>query len=252
MGSALLQRKKVGGQKLRIVEVAAYWLFIICFPLLLLTSTIRCAANSLHFYEYAFDRYGVSQVTKVERAQLSEVATRLIDYFSSGVDTPQIKVVDEAGEEFELYHDYELVHLRDVKGLLQMDYQIQVASLAYVVSYSLLFLLWKKGPWQSLAKGITHGCALALALITLLGVASIFGFEQLFVQFHLISFSNPYWMLDPSKDYLIMLFPEDFWRETAFLGGGAVAAEALFLGSLAWVVPFMQKRRHCRVGLSQD
>jgi integral membrane protein (TIGR01906 family) len=233
----------VRGQKLRIVEVAAYWLFIICFPLLLLTSTIRCAANSLHFYEYAFDKYGISQVTKVEGAQLSEVARRLIDYFNSRVETPQINVVNEDGEEFELYHDYELVHLRDVKGLLQMDYRIQLASLAYIVVYSLLFLLWKKGRWQSLAKGITRGCALALALIAALGVASIFDFEQLFIQFHLISFSNPYWMLDPSKDYLIMLFPEDFWRDTAFLGGAAIAVEALFLGGLAWAVPFIYKRR---------
>jgi len=235
----------VRGQKLRIVEVAAYWLFIICLPLLLLTSTIRCAANSLYFYEYAFDKYGISQVTKVERAQLSEVARRLIDYFNSGVETPQIKVVNEDGEEFELFHDYELVHLRDVKDLLQIDYRIQVASLAYIVVYSLLFFLWKKGRWQDLAKGITRGCALALALVTALGVASIFGFDQLFIQFHLIAFSNPYWMLDPSRDYLIMLFPEDSWRDAAFLGGGAIAVEALFLGGLAWAVPHIYRRRHC-------
>ena len=227
---------------MKIARVAARWLFIICFPLLLLTSTVSLSASSIHVYEYAFDKYGISEVTKIERGQLSEVARRLIDYFHSEVETPQIKVVNESGEEFELFHDYELVHLRDVKGLFQLDYRIQVASLAYIVIYSLLFLLWKKGRWQSLAKQITWGSALTLALIAVLGIASIFNFEQLFVQFHLISFSNPYWMLDPSKDYLIMLFPEGFWQDIAFLGGGAIAVEALLLGGITWAVPFIHKR----------
>lgn len=227
---------------MKIVRVAARWLFIICFPLLLLTSTVRLAASSIHVYEYAFDKYGISEVTKIERGQLSEIGRRLVDYFDSEVETPQIKVVNESGEEFELFHDYELVHLRDVKGLFQLDYRIQVASLAYIVIYSLLFLLWKKGRWQSLAKQITWGSALTLALIAVLGIASIFNFEQLFVQFHLISFSNPYWMLDPSKDYLIMLFPEGFWQDIAFLGGGAIVVEALLLGGIAWAVPFIHKR----------
>jgi len=234
---------------LKIVRVAARWLFIICFPLLLLTSTVRLAASSIHVYEYAFDKYGISEVTKIERAQLSEVARRLIDYFHSEVETPQIKVVNKYGEEFELFHDYELVHLRDVKGLFQLDHRIQVASLAYIVIYSLLFLPWTKGRWQNLAKQITWGSALTLALIAMLGIASIFNFEQLFVQFHLISFSNPYWMLDPSKDYLIMLFPEGFWQDIAFLGGGAIVAEALVLGGIAWGGPFIYKRHHRQVGL---
>ena len=227
---------------MKIARVAARWLFIICFPLLLLTSTVSLSASSIHVYEYAFDKYGISEVTKIERGQLSEIGRRLVDYFDSEVETPQIKVVNKYGEEFELFHDYELVHLRDVKGLFQLDYRIQVASLAYIVIYSLLFLLWKKGRWQSLAKQITWGSALTLALIAVLGIASIFNFEQLFVQFHLISFSNPYWMLDPSKDYLIMLFPEGFWQDIAFLGGGAIAVEALLLGGIAWAVPFIHKR----------
>jgi len=229
---------------LKILRVVACSLFIICFPLLLLTSTIRCAASSIHIYEYAFDKYGISEVTKIERAQLSEIGRRLIDYFNSRVETPQMNVANQYGEESELFHDYELIHLRDVKGLFQLDYRIQVASLAYIVIYSLLFLLWTKGRWQNLAKQITWGSALTLALIAMLGIASIFNFEQLFVQFHLISFSNPYWMLDPSKDYLIMLFPEGFWQDIAFLGGGAIAVEALLLGGIAWAVPFIHKRYH--------
>jgi integral membrane protein (TIGR01906 family) len=229
---------------LKIAGLAARWLFIICFPLLFLTSTVRCGATSIHIYEYAFDKYGISEVTNMERAQLSEIARTLVDYFNSEVETPQMNVVNQYGEEFDLFHDYELVHLRDVKSLFQLDHRVQEASLGYIVIYSLLFLLWRKGRWQNLAKEVSWGCALTLALMAALGIASIFNFERLFVQFHLVAFSNPYWMLDPSRDYLIMLFPEDFWRDIAFLGGAAIAVEALVVGGIAWAVPSIYRRYH--------
>jgi len=243
---------KVGVPKTsKVIKPAVYWLFIICFPLLLLTSTVRLGVNSTHTYEYSFDKYGISEVTKIDRTQLNGIARRLVDYFNSKVKTPQITVINKYGKEFELFHDYELIHLEDVKGLFQLDYRVQVASLAYIIIYSLMSLRgkrsnlkrWRKGRWQDLAKGVRRGCALTLVLIAVLGIASILNFEQLFIRFHLISFSNPYWMLDPSKDYLIMLFPEGFWRDIAFLGAGIIAAEALLLGGIAWAIPFIYQRR---------
>lgn len=236
---------KVGVLKtLKIIKTVTYWLFIICFSFLLLTSTVRYGINSMHIYEYGFDKYHISRVTGIDRTQLSEAARRLVDYFNSKVETPQMEVVKD-GKEIKLFHDYELTHLEDVKGLFQLDYLVQRVSLAYIVIYALLFLLWRKGRWQNLAKGVSRGCALTLILIAVLGIASIFGFEQLFIQFHYLVFGNPSsspWMLDPSKDYLIMLFPESFWEDIAFLGGMTLAVEALLLGSIAWAVPFIYKR----------
>lgn len=248
---------------LKVTKAAAYWLFIICFFLLLLTSTIRLGVNSMHIYEYGFDKYGISQVTGIDETQLSEVAKRLINYFNSRTETPQITVVNKYEEQFELFHDYELIHLKDVKGLFQLVIRVWVASLAYIIIYVLLpsltvilrersnrrislrtgFLLWEKGRWQDLAKGIRRGCALTLVFIAILGIVSIFGFEQLFIQFHQLVFTNPYWLLDPSKDYLIMLFPGGFWQDIALLGGGSIAAEALLLGGVAWAAPFICKKR---------
>jgi integral membrane protein (TIGR01906 family) len=230
---------------MRVAKVAAYWLFALCFPFLLLTNTIHFGANSIHIYEYGFDKYEISEVTGIDRTQLSEVARRLVDYFDSKAETPQIMVVNTYGKEFELFHDYELIHLQDVKGLFQLNYRVQVVSLAYVIIYALLFLLWKRGRWQDLAKGIRRGCALTLVLIAVLGIASIFGFEQLFIRFHHLAFTNPYWMLDPSKDYLIMLFPAGFWQDIAFLGGATTVAEALLFGGIAWAVPWIRKMHSC-------
>jgi len=230
---------------LKIAKAAAQWVLIICFSLLLLTSTIRLGVNSTHLYEYGFDRYGVSEDTGIDRDQLSEVAKRLVAYFNSRIETPQMMVTTEGGEEFALYQEddqnRELTHLADVKKLFQLDYRIQVASLAYIIIYVLLFLLWVKGRWQDLAKGVRRGCTLILALIVVMGIASFsIDFEQLFFQFHYLAFDNPWWM---STGYLPRLFPEEFWQDTALLGAGVIAVEALLLGSIAWAVPFIYKRR---------
>ncbi len=229
----------------------AYWLFIICLPLLLLTSTVRLLFNSTYVYEYGFAKYEISEATGIDESQLNQVATRLIDYFNSRVETPQIEVVKD-GREFELFHDYEIIHLEDVKGLLRLDYLVQGIVFAYVVTYALFFVLWKRGRRQDLAKGITRGCILTLGLLAVFGIVSIFSFQWLFIQFHHISFSNPYWMLDPSKDYLIMLFPPGFWQEVALIGGGAIAAEALLLGGIAWAIPFFHQRRSRKIKLSSE
>ena len=229
----------------------AYWLFIICFPLLLLTSTVRLLVNSTHIYEYGFDKYEISEATGIDESQLSQVATRLIDYFNFKVETPQIEIVTD-GREFELFHDYELIHLEDVKGLLRLDYLVQGIVFAYVVTYALLFLLWQRGRRQDLAKGITRGSILTLGLIAVSGIASIFSFQWLFIQFHRVSFSNPYWMLDPSRDYLIMLFPPGFWQDAAIIGGGAIVAGALLLGGIAWAIPFIHQRHSRETKLSSE
>jgi len=230
----------------KILIATLYSLFIVCFPILFCTTTVRCSVNSIHLYEYGFDRYGVSEDTGIGREQLGNVAKRLVDYFNFRVETPQMMVVIESGEEILLFQEddqnRELTHLADVRWLFQFNHRVQLASLAYVIIYILLFLLWRKGHWQDLAKGIRWGCALTLVLIAVLGIASVFiDFEQLFVQFHHVAFDNPWWM---SSGYLPKLFPEQFWQDIAFLGAGVIAAEALLLGSLAWAIPFIWRKRH--------
>ena len=234
---------------MRVVKLTTYGLFVVCFSLLLITSTVHLGVNNVYLYQYGFHKYQVSQVTGLDEGQLKEISEKLVDYFNSKAETPQIMIV-KGGNEFELYHDYELVHLHDVKNLFQIAYRVQAASLAYLIIYALLFLLWRKGRWQDLAKGIGRGCILTLCLLAGMGIVSILGFEQLFIQFHYLVFGDPSsspWVLDPGKDYLIMLFPSPFWQDIAVLGGITIAAEALFFGSIAWLAPFLhQKRRLSR------
>jgi integral membrane protein (TIGR01906 family) len=67
-----------------------------------------------------------------------------------------------------------------------------------------------------------------------MGLMISVNFEWFFYQFHLISFANDLWQLDPTTDYLIMLFPQGFWYDATFFCTVATAGMAVIAGVAGW------------------
>jgi uncharacterized membrane protein len=51
-----------------------------------------------------------------------------------------------------------------------------------------------------------------------------------------MSFSNDLWLLDPSKDYLIMMFPQGFFFDAAVFIIATIIIEALVLWLIAFTI----------------
>lgn len=210
--------------------IAAKWLFIFCLPVLLLTASLGWAVNSLWLYKYGFQKYGVSQTTGLTEAELDKAATGLINYFNSDEEYISITVV-KGGKPFELFNARDIVHLRDVKGLIWLDYWVLLGTLVYALGYAGFCLTWRKRRyWRHLAGGVVSGSGITLLLMLALGLGTILSFDQLFLQFHLLVFSNELWQLDPTKDYLIMLFPGGFFYDAAMFCALGTAGLAIILG----------------------
>ncbi len=220
---------------MRIPGIVAKWLFMLCLPVLLLTATIGGAVNSLWLYKYGFHKYGVSQATGLAEVELEKAATGLIAYFNSDEEYISLAVVKD-GKPFVLFNQREVGHLKDVKGLIWLDYWALLGTLVYTLGYTVVSLFWRKGKyWRRLAMRVVGGSGITLALMLGLGLGTLLGFDQLFWQFHLISFANELWLLDPTKDYLIMLFPRGFWFDTTLFCALATAAGAVVLGGVSGV-----------------
>ena len=218
---------------LRILGSIAKWVFMLCLPVLLLAVSLGWAANSLWLYKYGFHKYDVSSTTGLDDSQLEKVAIGLISYFNSGEEYITLTVAKN-GEPFPLFNQREVVHLRDVKGLIRLDYWILLGTLVYALGYAAGSLLRGKGRyWQRLAWGVVGGSSITLALMLALGLGTLIDFDWLFLQFHLISFSNELWQLDPTRDYMIMLFPEGFFYDAALFCALATAVWAVILGGVA-------------------
>jgi integral membrane protein (TIGR01906 family) len=219
----------------KIIRNITYWLFVCCLPVLFITSTICWEVNALRLYEYGFDKYEISQDTGIDRIQLRSVAQHLIDYFNLRADTVQITVV-KGDEEFNLFNERELIHLEDVRSLIQLDYWVQRGAFLVVVICALALFFGLRVGWRILVRGLFRGSFITMGLMVILALWALFGFERFFLLFHLVSFSNEYWMLDPAKDYLIRLFPEGFFYDAALFGFGAIMLEALLIGGVAFGV----------------
>jgi len=228
---------------LRGLAIAAKWLFILYLPILLLTTSICWAVNSHWLYKYGFDKYEVSQTTGLAEVELEKAATGLISYFNSAKEYISLSVTKN-GETFELFNQREVTHLMDVKGLIWLDYWILFETLIYVLVYAGVSFFWQKGRyWRQLARRIVGGSGITLALMLAIGLGILLNFDQLFLQFHLLSFSNDFWQLDPTRDYLIMLFPRGFWYDAAILCAGITAGLAVILGGVAGGYLLFTRRR---------
>jgi integral membrane protein (TIGR01906 family) len=214
------------------MKTTARWLFVLCLPVLLLTASVNAASNSLWLYKYGFEKYDVSRVTGLAPAELVKAARGLIHYFNSSDEFISITVLKD-GKPFILFNEREVAHLKDVKGLFWLAYKVLLGSLVYALLFVGLSLLW----WRDrklLGGGLFYGGCLTLVLMLVLGLVIAFDFDEFFLQFHLLSFANDFWMLNPATDYLIMLFPQGFWYDAALFCALGTAAGALILGGIGW------------------
>ena len=217
---------------MKIIGIVAKWLFILCLPILLLTASIGTAVNSLWLYEAGFEKYNVSQTTGLADEELEKAAAGLINYFNSSEEYISLTVVKD-GEPFELFNEREILHLKDVKELFWLDYYLLWGTLSYILAYAGVSLFWQRRKhWRRLAQGVVWGSGITLGLMLLLGLGALINFDLLFWGFHLISFANEFWLLDPAKDYLIMLFPGGFWFDMAMVCGGMTVGLAGILGGV--------------------
>ncbi len=224
---------------MKILGILAKWLFVLCLPILLLSASIGWVANSPWLYQYGFEKYDVSQATGLAETELEKVATGLSNYFNSNEEYISITVIKDS-EPFELFNEKEVIHLKDVKGLIWLDYHLLLGTLIYIIAYAAVSLWWRKRRyWRQLAWGVVVGSSITLTLMLVLGLGTLLSFDQLFLQFHLLSFTNKLWILDPAKDYLIMLFPKGLFYDAAISCAGITAGLAVILaGASGWYLLF--------------
>ncbi len=231
--------------------VLARWgataLFLLALPLFLVLSNVRIAANELAVYRYAFDRYEAEERTGVARADLDRAARDIVLYFRDDRDLLDIRVAID-GQEQALFNPREVLHMRDVKDLMGGAFSVQELALAYVVGYIAVVYLWaRERSLRHLARLVALGGALTLAALALATAAVVAGFDDLFREFHVVSFSNDLWKLDPDRDRLIQMFPRGFWFD-ATLGVGllTIAEAALLVASSTGYLLYARRRRRPR------
>jgi integral membrane protein (TIGR01906 family) len=187
----------------------------IATALLTVSLIVICALVSVHlvalnlgFYRQKWVEFGVTEDTRMSLESLSLAGRALTDYFTGKSATPQVTVPIE-GQERPLYNQTELTHLVDVKTLFAAGITLEQVLAAEVLGIALY--LNRAGYKRALSRSFLMAGLVTLGILVALAVPATMNFTGFWTNFHLLTFTNDLWILDPNTDWLIKMFPEDFF-----------------------------------------
>ncbi len=201
----------------------AGWVAPVALGLLLVTTTVRCAAESLPLYEALFERHSVSERTGITPEGLAHVGREVQAYFASSSDGPLSVTVQVHGVPRTLFNANEVSHMADVKALFLRVYRVQAMSTVVLITLAVL-AAWRlrREALLVVASWLRRGATLTAAVILALGLLSVVAFRQVFIVFHYIGFPQGNWVFDPRTEYLVQVFPFGFWRDITLLIGAVI------------------------------
>lgn len=221
---------------------AAALLFVLALPVFLITTNVRWAFNEVALYTFGFERHDIARSTGIPDPELRRIAGELVTYFN---DDAELLDVEVAGRP--LYNEREVIHMRDVKGLVQGVYWVQRGAWAVMLAYVIGGVALARRPFLRTAlRRLRAGGIVTLGLLLGAGIAVAAAFRWLFYLFHIVSFRNSLWQLDPRTDNLLRMFPEGFWFDSTMMIAAATVVEALALTGASWLALRYVARRETR------
>jgi integral membrane protein (TIGR01906 family) len=197
--------------------------FVVLLPLLLISTSLRALVTDREFMLRGFQDNQVGLVTGLDEPQLERIADAFVAYFQAPPGQIQMQVTVR-GQSRPLFSQQEVTHMEDVQALIQWFLRMQIVVAAVAVIRVLFALFVDRSP-VPFGRELLWSAGLMVALVVLVGALSFVDFTALWTRFHQIAFRNDLWLLDPSRDYLIMLFPEPFWYASTIRMATSVALE---------------------------
>ena len=164
-----------------------------------------------NFYYMHVDALHLAELTPWSRAEIIEAFDEMMDYCMLGApfDTGVLKWSREGME-----------HFRDCRQLFALDIHVLIVSTMMAAA---LFAIKKVGAVRELrplGRGplFWGGFTEIVLIMTVLGAVIFADFDKAFILFHRLFFHDKTnWLFEPSKDEIIRILPEIYFRNCAIL-----------------------------------
>lgn len=192
-------------------KIAFTLLGLLGLAALMCSVAASCVTNEALMHQ-GFINYGQTAHLNLTGDYYDEVAKEIASYLDGKTNT----ISHPANAAQPLFSENEMLHLQDVRNIVDLLKTIRwVGGLAAIIGIAVAWGLGRMQEKNTALHSIWQGFAYAsMALLVLGTVICIWGFvdfESLFLQFHLVSFTNDLWLMDPLRDLMIALMPESFF-----------------------------------------
>ena len=153
-------------------------------------------------YQYNLSIYPIEERTSLPIDLIENTNIQIKEYFFSQEEFLNV----------ELFNDKEILHMKDVKEIINNLFLFGKISSLILVLIAFLIIYKFKVHLYSIFK---YSSIIFMIIIILFFLLSLISFNQIFILFHEIAFRNDLWLLNINEDYLLMMYPESFFRDVA-------------------------------------
>lgn len=184
------------------------------FPFIIFVSGIEAAVFDKAFYMDQMEKNQVTENTGIYPPDMELVVDEVISYLKGNREDFDIKArlapenTKNVTGRVSIFNDKEITHMDDVRDLLLFFLALRDAAMILAL---IAFLVLLKYNQKAIVKALFFGSAIFLAIFLVIGLSFVFNFNDTFILFHQLFFSNDLWIMDPSTDRLIWIVPEPFF-----------------------------------------
>ena len=157
-----------------------------------------------YIYEYNLNFYPITERTSLEIEEVREINSQIKNYFFDETEFLEVSI----------FYEKEIYHMKDVKDIINNLFLYGKLSSVVFVIIALICVKKHKVRIYSVFKASS---IVYSAVLLALAIGFLISFNKLFIIFHEIAFSNDLWKLNINEDYLLMMYPENFFRDIALL-----------------------------------
>ena len=174
------------------------------FILIIISGSLNFIVRSSLIYDYNISTYSIEKRTSLSLEEIEEINLGIRTYFFNEKELLDI----------DIFSNKEILHMKDVKSVMNFIFDIsKILSIVFCILTFVLYSYFR----VYIYKLIFYSLSLFLSILVFLGTSFLLFFQELFIIFHQIAFNNDLWILNPNEDYLLMMYPEDFFRDVAIL-----------------------------------
>ena len=213
--------------------------FMFSLPIFLILSVVRGIVAAPLTYDIALSVSDAEVVTGIDLTELILVGEETSDYLlgrSGPVLDPSVTLSDRSV--IKIFNQREIDHMVDVRELMNKLWRLhEIVFLLIIIRLIISFLSERKEALLNISREIRMSGMLSVIFLVSIGVFSLLLFDQFFLQFHEIFFSNDLWRLDPKTDRLIQIYPQKFWFGALFVTASSATLLLLTFSVLAhWYI----------------